>query len=119
VFAIRRRVLDRCPLCRSRGVSLWRTETFADGLHARVLLRCAECDTYRESVTSVWAADAYARRHARRRSQIALALRRAEREAMAADLELLVETLRRDLIGPDDFKAGAGRPARRPAFRSP
>src|SRR5687767_1265830 len=32
---------------------------------------------------------------------------------------LLVEALRHDLIGPDDFTHGGGRRARRPARRSP
>jgi hypothetical protein len=51
----------------------------------------------------MWAVDAYSRRHERERFQIALALRDAERERMAADARLLAEALRHDLIGPDDF----------------
>ena len=54
-------------------------------------------------VATTWAVDAYSRRHERQRWQIADALRRAERAHMAADLEVLLAALHRDLIGPDDF----------------
>jgi hypothetical protein len=50
-----------------------------------------------------WAVDAYTRRHEHQRWQIADALRRAERAHMAADVDLLLAALRRDLFGPDDF----------------
>ena len=68
-----------------------------------MLLSCAECDTSRELVATTMAVDAYRRRHERQRWQIAVALQRAERARMAADVELLLAALRRDLIGPDDF----------------
>jgi hypothetical protein len=111
--------LHLCPLCGSDSVSRWRADDLGDGIRARVLLSCAECDSSRVLVATTWAVDAYGRRHERQRWRIALALRRAERERMAADIRLLVEALRHDLIGPDDFTDGGGRRARPPARRSP
>jgi transcription elongation factor Elf1 len=99
----RRPKLHRCPLCGSEAVSAWGAEALDDGAHARVALSCAECDTTRELVTTTWAVDAYTRRHERQRWQIAVTVRRVERKRMAADLDLLAEALRHDLIGPDDF----------------
>ena len=109
---LRRRTpkLHRCPLCGSESVSRWDADDL-DGTRARVLLCCAECDTTRVLVATIWAVHAYSRRHERQRWQIAEALRRAEQAHMAADLEVLVAALRRDLIGPDDF-ASYGRPRR-------
>ena len=92
-----------CPLCGSESVSHWLVDDLGDGTRARVLLCCAECRTSRELVATTWAVDAYRRRHERQRWQIAEALRRAERAHMAADVEVLLEALHRDLIGPDDF----------------
>ncbi len=104
MFKRRPSALRRCPLCGSDGVIAWASEVI-DAYDARVLLSCAECETTRELVATTWAVDAYARRHERQRWQIALALRRAERRRMAADVESLVAGLHRDLIGPDDFGA--------------
>ncbi len=95
--------LRRCPLCGSESVSRWCAEDLGDGVRVRVVLSCAECDTSRELVATTWAVDAYERRHERQRWQIAVALRRVEREHMAAEVRLLVDALRHDLIGPDDF----------------
>lgn len=115
----RRPKLHLCPLCGSESVSRWSADDLGDGLGARVVLSCAECDTSRALVATIWAVDAYGRRHERQRWQIAVALRRAEREGMADDVRLLVEALRHDLIGPDDFTRAGGLRDRRPARRSP
>jgi hypothetical protein len=101
----RRPKLHRCPLCGSDGVSGWRADDLGDGVRVRVLLHCAECDTSRELIATSWAVDAYSRRHERQCWQIAVALRRAERRRLAADVDLLAEALRHDLIGPDDFRS--------------
>jgi hypothetical protein len=119
VLPRRRPNLHLCPLCGSESVSRWSADDLDEDLGARVVLSCAECGTSRAFVATIWAVAAYARRHERQRWQIAVALRRAEREGMAADVELLVEALRHDLIGPDDFTHGGGWRARRPARRSP
>ena len=95
--------LHLCPLCGSGSVSGWSVGELGDGLRARVTLTCAECGTSYVLVATTWAVDAYACRRERQRFQIALALRSAERERMAADAQLLAEALRHDLIGPDDF----------------
>jgi hypothetical protein len=95
--------LHVCPVCGSDNVFEWSTSDLGDGFRARVTLTCAECETTRVLVATMWAVDAYSRRHERERFQIALALRDAERERMAADARLLAEALRHDLIGPDDF----------------
>ena len=92
-----------CPLCGSESVSEWHTGD-PDGLfRVPVTLTCAECDTTRVLIATEWAVDAYSRRHERQRLQIALELRDAERKRMAADVDVLAEALRHDLIGPDDF----------------
>ena len=95
--------LHLCPLCGSESVTGWFAGDLGDGLRARVTLTCAECETSRALVATTWAVDAYSRRHERQLFQIALALRSAERERMAADAQLLADALRHDLIGPDDF----------------
>jgi len=95
--------LHRCPLCGSESVTEWSAGDLNDGIRQRVTLTCAECDTTRVLVATTWAVDAFSRRHERQRFQIALALRNAERERMTADVKLLAEALRHDLIGPDDF----------------
>ena len=95
--------LHRCPLCGSENVFEWSAADLGDGLRARVTLTCAECETTRVLVATTWAVDAYSRRHERQRFQIALTLRRTERERMTADAQLLADALRHDLIGPDDF----------------
>ena len=105
MFRRRPNFLRRCPLCGSDGVSAWASEATGDRFDARVLLSCAECGTSREVVATAWAVDAYAQRHERQLRQMALALRRVERQRMAADIALLAEALRHDLIGPDDFSA--------------
>ena len=97
--------LHRCPLCGSESVFEWASAALGDDLRSRVTLTCAECGTTRVLVATTWAVDAYSRRHERQRFQIALALRRAERERMATDAHVLAEALRHDLIGPDDFSA--------------
>ncbi len=119
VLMRRRPKLHLCPLCGSDSVSHWRADDLGDGRRARVHLQCAECDTSRVLVATVWAVDAYSRRYESHRCEIAVALKEAERERMAADAELLAQALRHDLIGPDDFRTVAGRRARRPALRSP
>jgi hypothetical protein len=111
MFRRRRPYLRECPLCGSESVSRWCADD-VDGFSVRVVLSCAECDTSRALVATTWAVDAYERRHERQRWQIALALRRAERERIAAEVRLLVEALRLDLIGPDDF-ATLGQPGAR------
>ena len=95
--------LHLCPLCGSESVSRWRADDLGDGLRARVHLHCAECDTSRELVATIWAVDAYSRRYESQRFEIAVTLKEAERERMTADAQLLAEALRYDLLGPDDF----------------
>jgi len=99
----RNSTLHVCPLCGSENVFEWSAAALGDGRRSRVTLTCAECETTRVLVATEWAVDAYSRRHERQRFQIALALRHAERERMAADAKLLAEALRHDLSGPDDF----------------
>jgi transcription elongation factor Elf1 len=103
VLRRKRRKLHICPRCGSDSVSHWHADDPGDGLRARVYLHCAECDTPREIVATIWAVDAYTRRHESQWFEIAVALREAERERMTADAELLATALRHDLLGPDDF----------------
>ena len=95
--------LHLCPLCGSESVTEWSSDDLEDSFRVRVTLTCAECGTTRKLVATLWAVDAYSRRHERQRFQMALALRDAERGRMATDADILARALRYDLIGPDDF----------------
>jgi hypothetical protein len=74
-----------------------------DGVHARVVLACGQCETTRELDVSVWAADAYERRLDKQRSEMEDALRRAEHQRLEMETRTFATALHRDLIGPDDF----------------
>jgi transcription elongation factor Elf1 len=95
--------LRRCPMCRAEAVSASRMDIHEDGIHARVVLACGQCETTRELDVSVWAADAYERRLDKQRSEMEEALRRTERERLEGETRTFATALHRDLIGPDDF----------------
>jgi hypothetical protein len=96
VFHYRRRTKLRwCPVCAAESVSAWRSDDVGDGVRARVRLRCAECQTWRELVATVWAVDAYERRLERQRSQIEAALLRLEHDRRVAETRAFIAELRR------------------------
>ena len=70
-----------------------------------MLLRCAQCETYREVVIGNDVAKAYERDLERGMAVIAAALDRHDRERMTAEVEVLIVALERDLIDAADFAA--------------
>jgi hypothetical protein len=71
-------------LCRDDFVVLvWSGSV--DGDRCRLLLRCGQCDTYRDVVVSIELATAF------------------ERERMVAEAEAFIVALRHDLIDANDF----------------
>ena len=66
-------------------------------------LRCGECESIGEVVVSDATAQRYDRRLDKGMSEIALILRRLEREAMARDAETFATALELDLLDAGDF----------------
>jgi hypothetical protein len=69
----------------------------------RMLLRCGQCDTYRDVVVGTELAKAFERDLDRGAREIRIALSRLDRERMAAETEAFVVALRHDLIDAGDF----------------
>ena len=96
--------LHQCGFCHEDFVvPVWWEE--ADGEHWHMLLRCAQCDTYRDVTVGNDVAEAYERDLERGRSEIAASLKRSDRERMLAELPVLIAALERDLIDAGDFRA--------------
>jgi hypothetical protein len=68
-----------------------------------MLLRCAQCETYRDVVVSDDVAKAYERDLQRGTGEIAAALNQIERERMVAELQIFAAALEHDLIDAADF----------------
>jgi hypothetical protein len=98
------RDLHVCPNCGRDYVNVVARETLGDD-HWWLLLRCGECETWREVTVS----DAFAERlHDqldRRTRTVCRALARLERERMTDWVGAVAEALRRDLIDAGDFVA--------------
>jgi hypothetical protein len=73
--------------------------------HWHMLLRCAQCETYRDVTVGNDVAALYERDLQRGMSEIAAALERADRARMLAELPVLIAALERDLIDAADFRA--------------
>jgi hypothetical protein len=96
--------LNHCPICGGDAVSA--VEAVAvDGLRERVALRCAECDTWRRVVVTIWALQAYRNGQALERAEMAETLARLEHDRMVAATHTFIAALRRDLVEPPDFTA--------------
>ena len=94
--------LHQCRLCRADYVvPVWWEEVDHEQWH--MLLRCAQCDTYREVTVGNDVAAAYDRDLERGRAEIALSLDRSDRARMLAELPVLIAALERDLIDAADF----------------
>jgi hypothetical protein len=68
-----------------------------------IRLRCGECESIGEVVVSDATAERYDQRLDEGMSEIALILRRLEREAMARDAETFAAALELDLLDAGDF----------------
>ncbi len=94
--------LHRCCVCHDDSVvPVWWEELGEQ--QWRMLLRCGRCETYRSVVVANDEAKAYDRDLQSGMDQIAASLERRERERMAAELQVFVAALERDLIDAGDF----------------
>ena len=94
--------LHQCQLCHDDYVvPVWWEET--DDEHWHMLLRCAQCETYRDVTVGNDVAAAYERDLQRGMAEIAATLERSDREQMLAELPVLIAALERDLIDAADF----------------
>jgi hypothetical protein len=94
--------LHRCCACHGDFVvPLWR-ESLAGG-RWRLLLRCGQCQRYRDVVVGEAVADALDRDVERGRAEIAASLDRSVHAQMVAELQVFVIALERDLIDATDF----------------
>jgi hypothetical protein len=95
--------LHQCRLCREDYVvPVWWEEIDDEQWH--MLLRCAQCETYRDVVVGNDVAAAYDRDLERGRAEIAASLERSDRARMLAELPVLIAALERDLIDAADFR---------------
>jgi hypothetical protein len=94
--------LHQCRLCHDDYVvPVWCEEVDDERWH--MLLRCAQCDTYRDVVVSADIAKAYERDLQRGTDEMVASLERIERERMIAELQVFAAALEHDLIDATDF----------------
>jgi hypothetical protein len=94
--------LHQCRICHDDYVApVWWEELGDERWH--MLLRCGQCDTYRDVVVSADVAKAYERALQRDAAEIAASLERIERERMIAELQVFAAALEHDLIDATDF----------------
>jgi hypothetical protein len=94
--------LHECRICHDDYVVPVSFEAIDDERWQR-LLRCAQCETYRDVVVNNDVAEVYERDLERTVGQIADALLSLERARMAVEADVLATALARDLIDADDF----------------
>ena len=97
--------LHLCAFCRANFVVPVAVEE-VDEARWRLLLRCGECQTYRDIVVTNDVAERYEQDLERGIAAVAAAYRRVDRERMAADVQVLIIALERDLIDASDFARG-------------
>jgi hypothetical protein len=94
--------LHLCRVCHDDYVvPVWWEELDAERWH--MLLRCAQCETYREIVVGNDVAKAYDRDLQRGMDVIAAALEKTDRARMAEEALVFIAALERDLIDAADF----------------
>ena len=94
--------LHQCRLCHEDYVvPVWWEEIDDEQWH--MLLRCAQCDTYCEVTVGNDVAAAYERDLERGRAAIAASMERSDRARMAAEADVFIAALERDLIDAADF----------------
>ena len=96
--------LHCCPVCAAAKVSAVEAAE-VDALRTRVALRCAECETWRRVVVTIWTFEAYQRSLALERAEMEEALARLEHDRMVAATYAFIAALKRDLVDPADFTA--------------
>ena len=75
----------------------------ADDEHWHMLLRCAQCETYRDVVVGDELAKAYELDLQRGMDEIAATLKQVDRDRMAAEVDVFIAALGHDLIDAGDF----------------
>jgi hypothetical protein len=94
--------LETCLVCGRDFVNPVDWEPVDDG-GWWMLLRCGECDTWREVTVSNEVADRFDIELNRRADVLARALEIVDRQRMVADVETMILALRRGLLDAADF----------------
>jgi hypothetical protein len=94
--------LETCGICGDDFVNPVDWEPVGD-THWWMLLRCGACDTWRESTVTNEIASRYDVELDRRMEVLVRALERIDTRHMAADVETMIQALRRGLIDAADF----------------
>jgi hypothetical protein len=94
--------LERCAVCHEDFVNPVDWEPVGD-THWWMLLRCGACDTWRELTTTNELAERYDLELDRRADVVRRALHRLDSHRMAADVETMIQALRRGLVDAADF----------------
>ena len=94
--------LHECPLCHGDFVVPVKAEALELG-RWDLRLRCGQCGTYRDLVVSDGVANRYDVDLQRGMSEIESALRRQDRDRMAAEARVFIAALEHDLIDAVDF----------------
>jgi hypothetical protein len=94
--------LETCLLCGRDYVNPVDWEP-VEGDHWWMLLRCGECDTWRELTVTDAVAERYDTELDRRLDVLDGALHRLDRQRMVGEVEALVVALRRGLVDAADF----------------
>jgi len=94
--------LQECALCHDDFVVPVKAEPLELG-RWDLRLRCGQCGTYRDVVVSDGVAKRYELDLERGISEIATALRREDRDRMAAEARVFIAALEHDLIDAVDF----------------
>jgi hypothetical protein len=95
--------LHQCRLCHDDSVvPVWWEQ--AGDAQWHMLLRCGQCETYREVTVGNDVAERYEQDLERGRAEIAATVNRRDRARMLAELPILIAALERDLIDAADFR---------------
>jgi transcription elongation factor Elf1 len=94
--------LHQCRVCHDEFVVpvCWEE---VDDERWHMLLRCAQCETYRDVIVNNDVAKVYERDLDRGRAEIAATLERRDRARMVAEVHVFIAALERDLIDAADF----------------
>ena len=96
--------LHVCPGCRTSFVCPVDWGFLAGGDQVWILLRCGQCENWRDVTVSTEAAERCSQELERARSHIAATLQQLELQRMEVDVTTFVTALDRDLIDAADFR---------------
>ena len=94
--------LEHCAVCHADFVNPVDWEPVGAD-HWWMLLRCGACDTWRELTTSNEVAQRFDSELDRRMDIVARTVQRLDSHRMAADVETMIQALRRGLVDAADF----------------